>query len=335
MNISIISKLECKGGNEWRLAEYFKKLTQRGHSVRLYCFRHLNDILKSRLESNNIKLIINENLFENCDFQINCRENEILLISPVDEYKFCNKEWYDSKLINKENIKKVLINVNWGIDDSKKIKEIFTGIPCLYLCANEKYCEMFRNFGLESKFIHTPIDESFLSISHNYDNVTIGRHSRPFDYKFSQSYVNFIKNNPYNFYLMGVSDKYKRQLLNDKNVEIIREYSMDNVVFLEKIGIFLQINDPSYFEMSPRVVAEAMCAGIPCICEKRGGVINQIKDGHNGFLFENYYELECIMKEVYGDRTLRERIGNNARTSAKEQFMLNDKILEIESFFNE
>lgn len=334
MNISIISKLECKGGNEWRLTEYFKKLTQRGHSVRLYCFRHLNETLKSRLEKNNIQFN-RDNLFENSNFKIDCRENEILLISPVDEYQFFKKDWYESRVVNKHNIKKVIVNVNWGIDESRKIKDIFSGIPCLYLCANQKYCDMFKSFGLDARFVHTPIDESFLSIPRDYNLVTIGRHSRSFDYKFSQQYADFIKKTPYSFYLMGVSDKYRNQLATEKNVEIIKEYSIESTDFLKKVGIFLQINDPSYFEMSPRVVAEAMCAGIPSVCENRGGVVNQIEHGHDGFLFNSDLELGRIIKEVYSDRALREKIGTNAKLSAEKNFMLNGKILELEKFFNE
>lgn len=55
---------------------------------------------------------------------------------------------------------------------------------------------------------------------------------------------------------------------------------------LGDLDIFLYINDPSLPETWCRAVTEAMASGLPVVAERRGGIVEQIEDGVDGFLCE-------------------------------------------------
>lgn len=74
------------------------------------------------------------------------------------------------------------------------------------------------------------------------------------------------------------------------------------------------------------VVAEALAFGKPVIGSRRGGIPEMIRAGENGFLFEpdRPEELVAALRQLAGDATLRARMGEAARASARP-FMDRDR----------
>ncbi|HMM45742.1 MAG TPA: glycosyltransferase family 4 protein [Candidatus Macondimonas sp.] len=74
------------------------------------------------------------------------------------------------------------------------------------------------------------------------------------------------------------------------------------------------------------VVAEALAFGKPVIGSRRGGIPEMIRAGENGLLFEpdRPGELVAALRQLAGDATLRARMGEAARASARP-FMDRDR----------
>ncbi len=69
-----------------------------------------------------------------------------------------------------------------------------------------------------------------------------------------------------------------------------------------------------------RVILEAFAHGIPVIGSRRGGITEQIEDGITGLLFDpdDPTALGAVIDRVLQDRTLGERLGQNALSRAGE-----------------
>lgn len=79
---------------------------------------------------------------------------------------------------------------------------------------------------------------------------------------------------------------------------------------------------PSFQEVSPVVVAEAMACGKPVVCYDIEGVHHLIQPNVNGFMVPCYDERAFADKLVLilNDRDLRARMGNASRTIARSEF---------------
>jgi len=69
-------------------------------------------------------------------------------------------------------------------------------------------------------------------------------------------------------------------------------------------------------------VAEAMWKGTPVIGGNVGGIRQQITDGANGFLVSSVAEAAERIVQLVKDSQLRQRLGQNARETVRQQFLL-------------
>jgi len=69
-------------------------------------------------------------------------------------------------------------------------------------------------------------------------------------------------------------------------------------------------------------VAEAMWKGTPVIGGNVGGIRYQIEDGVNGFLVSSIEEAAGRIVQLIKDRKLRERLGQKARETVRQGFLL-------------
>jgi glycosyltransferase involved in cell wall biosynthesis len=76
----------------------------------------------------------------------------------------------------------------------------------------------------------------------------------------------------------------------------------------------------SRFEGLPRVLVEALAAGVPVVAMSVDGVSEVIKDGENGFLLppDDVVGLAGRVGEILGDGALRSRLSANARENLEE-----------------
>ncbi len=77
---------------------------------------------------------------------------------------------------------------------------------------------------------------------------------------------------------------------------------------------------PSWSEGSPNVILEAMAAGIPVVATRVGGIPDLVSDGQTGYLVEAGDEDALVerLRQLIGDRELRERLGAAGREKVKE-----------------
>ncbi len=93
---------------------------------------------------------------------------------------------------------------------------------------------------------------------------------------------------------------------------------------------------PSLSETQGLTKFEAMCFGLPCVCNNAPGVRNNIIDGENGLIFEENNALDLAKKTIrlYEDHELRLKIGREA-ASAAERFRWKPVIKEYETLYEE
>jgi trehalose synthase len=69
-------------------------------------------------------------------------------------------------------------------------------------------------------------------------------------------------------------------------------------------------------------VTEAMWKGTPVIGGNVGGIRHQIQDGVNGFLVDSVEQAAERIVQVVRDPKLRERLGEQARETVRERFLM-------------
>jgi glycosyltransferase involved in cell wall biosynthesis len=79
---------------------------------------------------------------------------------------------------------------------------------------------------------------------------------------------------------------------------------------------------PSYIEVFPMSILEAMGVGLPVISTYTGGIPEMIENGKNGILFKagNIDELTNVLEKLANDKNLRINLGRNAWNDVKERF---------------
>ncbi|MDQ3639713.1 MAG: glycosyltransferase, partial [Actinomycetota bacterium] len=83
-----------------------------------------------------------------------------------------------------------------------------------------------------------------------------------------------------------------------------------------------------------RVVIEAMACGLPIVCHNRGGYVDAVIHGRNGFLFDTQQEALDILLRLKEDRALRESIGKAARGTAEELFSPTSRSKTVEFYLS-
>jgi glycosyltransferase involved in cell wall biosynthesis len=120
--------------------------------------------------------------------------------------------------------------------------------------------------------------------------------------------------------IMGPSPSLEAQLGGIESVTLLPAYAQEAHLFLQGLDCFFYRTSEEFLEPSARVVTEAMACGLPVVCHNRGGYVEWIDDGRNGFLFETQREAFEILLGLKENPALRERVGKEARRTAEELF---------------
>lgn len=134
------------------------------------------------------------------------------------------------------------------------------------------------------------------------------------------------------FEITGGAKHYKDTTIKVPRIVMPETMTKTVPVFMAGYDIFLYINDPSLPETWCRAVTEAKAAGLPVVAEKRGGIVEQIEHGVNGFLCDTDEEfIECLTKLIE-DPKLRYDMGVKAREGVAGKYglqRLRDETLDI------
>lgn len=108
----------------------------------------------------------------------------------------------------------------------------------------------------------------------------------------------------------------------------------------DDISEIMQMSDvfvlPSLYEGFPITVIEAMQHGLPVIASNVGG-LRELLDGRTGILVNpgDRRELADAIRQLYGDRELRARIGRAAQQRALEEFGFEGFVAATEALYEE
>ena len=118
----------------------------------------------------------------------------------------------------------------------------------------------------------------------------------------------------------------------EQNVKLIGSVCDDDLSKLYRICHIFVL--PSLVEATPQVTLQAMASGKPVIGTKVGGILEQIRNGCNGFLIPpaNEQELAEKIKYLMDNPEEAETMGANGRRVAQEEFdwmKITEKLLKI------
>ena len=94
---------------------------------------------------------------------------------------------------------------------------------------------------------------------------------------------------------------------------------------------------PSYHEGLPMSLLEAMYAGLPCITTNVDGIPEVITSGVNGLLVEpgNIEQIKTVLLQLSQDQILRKKLGENARQTVQQQFLLERHMKDLKTLYLE
>ena len=141
--------------------------------------------------------------------------------------------------------------------------------------------------------------------------------------------IKAMKNlNSCKLYVIGdIKGEYRKEYL-----RLINNYDVSNIIFTGKIqakevSTYLEKGDifvsSSLREGFPNSVLEAMFHGLPVVCKNIDAMNTIIRNGENGFLFNNEEEYIKIIKLLKKDKKLRESISNLALKEAYKRYQIN------------
>jgi glycosyltransferase involved in cell wall biosynthesis len=120
------------------------------------------------------------------------------------------------------------------------------------------------------------------------------------------------------FSLVGGAEYWKNISLKDCETPKIGSKTPEE--FYKGFDIFVHRNKESTMDSWGRVISEAMAAGLPVVCENKGGPAEQITHEVDGFLCNNDEEFVNYIVALANDPQMRYDIGMKARNKALTEF---------------
>jgi len=169
----------------------------------------------------------------------------------------------------------------------------------------------------------------------------VARLSEPKDPLFAIRVAEYIKHTGCNFKFLLIGDGVMRkdceQLIETLNLQeqILLMGTCSNVrEILQSVDIALLF---SKWEGLPISIIEAMFAGKPVIANGVGGIPELITHGINGYLLDDFNVTQAAeyIITLLSDSDLRERMGNEGRKIALEEFNLGKMIMKYQALYSE
>lgn len=325
-----IFKLLCNahiyGGAERSCIEIAKMMYEAGYEVHLTARTHLHPKIAEQLLFCKYTNIVTEP----CD---------ILMLYASDMVFDFDKKEFD--VMNHLQAKRKIMAITYKIGKSAMIGWPDSWDKYIFLSSNMEAefcnnCEAVIPGGVSAyptqinytKVLAPPVDlEPFYKFNPCYDMpLNIMRHSSQGDNKYDENIGEIIKamdNDLISFYFMPGPSFLKA------NGKTIIHYPKDYMTignFLNKGNLFWYLLPKHYTDQGPRVIMEAMAAGLPCIAENRDGAKNRITDA-SGWLVREHEECIDIINNLTPQ--ILEQKGEAARERAKNEFTKEKWLKEI------
>jgi len=133
-------------------------------------------------------------------------------------------------------------------------------------------------------------------------------------------YSRFLKNlKGIRFEFMAAPDELVDYFRNEKRMVFHTFDSMPVTDFLSRGHLYLYRTSNQWRDNYPRVVAEALAAGIPVLTEPRDGTWERVRHGDTGFHCTHYDEYQLAIKTLLRKEKLRKAMGMKAKEWARDR----------------
>lgn len=333
--IKVVSTARGYGGCARSIITIMKYLLAAGHNVEFIPFRNcvgsheFRDCLSSTLKDVNVTLDYNS-LRESCD----------VLFIYTDDYVWEFNKPEIAEIFSNINAEKKIMMINYRRGGIGEIP--WTKGWDKYMFLNSTQEEEFRNIycsqgggsshcDVNTKVLPPCIELNyFLKVQPNYnDSLRLVRHSSQGDTKFSKEFnsevLNMLeaRNDLAMEFLPGPSsllenDRIRRHHRTDK-AEVI-------AYFLSQGNLFWYSLPQGYMDAGPRVIIEAMAAGLPILADNWGGAVDRVTP-ECGWLCDSKDQFVDIIKNVSFEELKKK--GEAARERAVKEFTPEAYIKEI------
>jgi glycosyltransferase involved in cell wall biosynthesis len=186
--------------------------------------------------------------------------------------------------------------------------------------------------------LESPIDPMSVEQGKSFsEKLRLGMHSKPVGDKWNREWPMLVEevhkeigqdNVLWRF--MGCPSGVQKELEQFSNMEFNKEFSITVGEFLFDLDVFVFF--PAYRREEPwsRSIAEGIMSGCPVLATPKGGNVDQIVHGNNGFLCKNVEEYKDSIVRIHRNRKLLDAMRNDCYRRSKE--FTSKKV--IEKFLN-
>jgi len=343
--INILASLKSKGGGERSAIKIYKMLCDNGWDAKLYSWGSVHSTFNGiKVEP---KPFFNQT-HPNSDFAY--RDNVPLLFYANDQiWDFCN---HGQELIDKSSAVVVGINFSNGTLPKWTYPAKQGKLKAVIFQNTEKRDEFIRSSigydGVELITLFGAIElEKFIDVlppsRSGLEPLVVLKHGLP-DYR---KYVtresagggdkkhlwqnNFVKEVDVDFYNRLLKDlRNVRFEFMEAHPEVVDSFAneprmkfwkFDEIpveVFLSRGHVYLHRMSNKWRDQYPRVVAEALAAGLPVITEPRDGTFDRVRHGETGFHCVHYDEYLLALKTLIRKENTRIAMGMYAKDWARQ-----------------
>ncbi len=352
--IGIFSKLGMPGGSENRVTHLANCLSRRMATF-IFAEKSFSSKLKPQLDS---RVVLRENTTETPKHRSELENIDILLVVNSDSYSFCKKSYWDGSQgkhhkhnINISQIPSIGFLFNYVVSPAQNLVDLSKVNPNIkILCTSDWF---IKNLETESKFeklralkiptmqINSPVGGQFNVPKQPGDKIRINRHSMAFAYKHDQDNMQIVEalckkyGEKISFKWMGVpshvrdinsknkKDKvpYREVLDKHKQMTIVPEYTMSVPDLLKETDILFFDISRHRKEPWPRTIAEGMLGGCCCVTNNNYGMVEQIKHGETGYLFNTAEQaIEQLSNLIEHPEQIKE-VGEAGREHARSHWL--------------
>lgn len=334
--IGVFSKFDISGGSEMRCVELANAIYRHTkHKAYLLCEGGIPSRLQERVMPG---VDVWPHVFRpepiNMDklYELDC-----LIVINTDSKNFTTAKYWMGKtekhnsFVDLTRMKQMVFLFNYLISPSRHLPEIEAYCPNIkILTTNTKFFqEIPRKIPQAMYFprmiLESPIDpDSVAPHKTPSDRIRIGSLSKPLQDKWNVDWKSLIElinqslgQDAVEWRFLGMHKTLKEALKDIKNVECYKEFSLSVKDFLKNLDVFIFF--PSYRREEPwsRSVAEALMSGCPVITTNKGGNVDQIIHGNNGFLCETLEDIVKCTEIICGNKRLWEQMSKMALKNAQ------------------
>ena len=319
--LRIVSNTKCLGGAERSVIEIAKMFLDKGWRVELAPGAVLTPDIQNVLPT---ELMVTNHLTRPCDVLL-LYASDMVFNFDQDRFGVFNRLEANRKVMALTYKIGKAGTVDWSTGWDKYLF-LSTALESGFLEKIDKANNKSSYYAPDTAVLAPPVDlEPFLQVEPNYDGeLRIVRHSSQGDVKFPAD-------------LPEIMDQCKPALSGaegarfcfmpgpswlDMKVNISKiPYQTDPksvAAFLAKGNVFWDVLPPGYTDQGPRVIVEAMAAGLPVICENRDGPADRVTT-ETGWKLDSHAEAVELINSLTPEIIAKK--GKAARERAKSEFV--------------